>query len=210
MKCSAKRPTAWSRELRSLREQWSRRQSFSAVIFSLRPERTGWIQSLMLQLDVILTQRHLVAYLCRWWRWTAAIPSTRLNFLEEWETWEGKKGQLRRNLVLWWIYVIIKKNTQKQISILTPLNMNYEEYKVWKLKDEHNLFVRARSQVAAATEECTSLTKVENAWDGSNSITLATTSRLWRRYLCHSVCCCSYQMTEIQMFKWNMFTSAMT
>lgn len=40
MKYSAKRPTAWSRELRSLREQWSRRQSFSAVMLSLRPERT--------------------------------------------------------------------------------------------------------------------------------------------------------------------------
>lgn len=38
MKYSAKRPIAWSSELRSLREQWSRRQSFSAVIFRLRPE----------------------------------------------------------------------------------------------------------------------------------------------------------------------------
>lgn len=43
VKCSAKRPTAWSRELRSLREQWSRRQSFSAETLSLRPERrTMW------------------------------------------------------------------------------------------------------------------------------------------------------------------------
>lgn len=41
-----------------------------------------------------------------------------------------------------------------------------------------------------------SLTRVEKAWDGSSSITLATTSRLWRRYLCHSVCCYSYQMKE--------------
>ena len=37
------------------------------------------------------------------------------------------------------------------------------------------------------------LTKVVNAWDGSSSITLATTSRLWRRYRCHSVCCYGYQ-----------------
>lgn len=37
MKYSARRPTACSRELRSLREQCSRRQSFSAVMFSLCP-----------------------------------------------------------------------------------------------------------------------------------------------------------------------------
>lgn len=37
------------------------------------------------------------------------------------------------------------------------------------------------------------LTKVEKAWEGSSSITLATTSRLWRRYRCHSVCCCGYR-----------------
>lgn len=37
VKYSAKRPTACSRELRSRREQCKRRQSFSAVIFSLCP-----------------------------------------------------------------------------------------------------------------------------------------------------------------------------
>lgn len=37
VKYSAKRPTACSRELRSLREQCKRRQSFSAVMFSLCP-----------------------------------------------------------------------------------------------------------------------------------------------------------------------------
>ena len=37
MKYSAKRPTACRRELRSLREQCRRRQSFSAVMFSLGP-----------------------------------------------------------------------------------------------------------------------------------------------------------------------------
>lgn len=34
VKYSARRPTAWSKELRSRREQWRRRQSFSAVMFS--------------------------------------------------------------------------------------------------------------------------------------------------------------------------------
>ena len=45
VKYSARRPTACSRELRSLREQCRRRQSFSAVMFSLGPEteRLRWL-----------------------------------------------------------------------------------------------------------------------------------------------------------------------
>lgn len=44
VKYSARRPTACRRELRSLREQCRRRQSFSAVMFSLGPgtEGLGW------------------------------------------------------------------------------------------------------------------------------------------------------------------------
>lgn len=34
------------------------------------------------------------------------------------------------------------------------------------------------------------VTSVEKACVGRSSITLATTSKLWRKYRCHSVCCC--------------------
>lgn len=33
------------------------------------------------------------------------------------------------------------------------------------------------------------LTSVEKAWVGKSSMTFATTSKLWRKYRCHSVCC---------------------
>lgn len=41
------------------------------------------------------------------------------------------------------------------------------------------------------------LTRVEKAWVGRSSITLATTSKLWRRYRCHSVCCCGKKIKGI-------------
>lgn len=49
-----------------------------------------------------------------------------------------------------------------------------------------------------------SLTKVVNACDGSSSITLATTSRLWRRYRCHSVCCYGEQVLTEHRWKLQM------
>lgn len=110
MKCSAKRPTAWSRELRSLREQWSRRQSFSAEMLSLRPAwgaggrqktnikkkeesaRSGRGRPMRFaKQDGKETEQGNGAYSCRWWQWTAAGPCKHPSFLGGLETLEERR-----------------------------------------------------------------------------------------------------------------------
>lgn len=63
-------------------------------------------------------------------------------------------------------------------------------------------------------------TRTEKVWDGSSSITLATTSKLWRRYRCHSVCCYRDQRgggwvpkilqnkTDASVYVWLILTSS--
>lgn len=110
MKCSAKRPTAWSRELRSLREQWSRRQSFSAEMLSLRPaggsarkptwkKRVGSVRSgpsdAFAKQDGKESEQGNGAYSCRWWQWTAAGPCKHPSFLGGPETLEERRKKGR-------------------------------------------------------------------------------------------------------------------
>ena len=68
----------------------------------------------------------------------------------------------------------------------------FKKYTFYKTGDHKSLTIHAicREIIRLFVPLQMVRTSVEKACVGRSSITLATTSKLWRKYRCHSVCCC--------------------